>query len=67
MSCNRRREQNEGFLTLNKRELEREAIRRRRAGCVLFLICEDFGFIGDIRILDCRVIEVCNRRKTFDL
>jgi hypothetical protein len=64
MNCNRRSERNENSnsITLNRRDLVRECVRKRLASCERFLICRDFGFIGDTRILDCTVIRRCNRR-----
>jgi hypothetical protein len=67
MSCNRRSEQieNPNSVTLNRRDLERECERKRLASCERFLICEDFGFIGDTRILDCVVIRRCSKNRRF--
>lgn len=63
-NCARRNHQieNPNHVTLNSRNLEKECERKRLASCERFLICRDFGFIGDTRILDCVVIRRCNRR-----
>ncbi len=65
-NCNRRQQiENPNSVTLNGRNIERERQRKRNAACERFLICRDFGFIGDTRILDCVVVRRCNRRCRF--